>query len=103
MFDSEGKIVAVRTTEKASLVAKDNSVWQRSLISRYKPMSKELRAYHEQEALEYYNWIKREKCTVIKNMEKRKTASVVDQTKHFLFASFLANSFTPKGSSTVNR
>ncbi|MFD2308784.1 hypothetical protein [Enterococcus termitis] len=72
VFDSEGKIVAVRTTEKASLVAKDNSVWQRSLISRYKPMSKELRAYHEQEALEYYNWIKREKMYCYQKYGKKK-------------------------------
>lgn len=77
VFDPEGKIVAVRPKQKESLVAKSDSIWNKVQASKPEPMSEELKYYYEQEALEYYRWIKRERmyCSQKYGKKKKKGAT----------------------------
>lgn len=60
-FDPTGKIVAVRATKRECLVVKTDSVWHRTSLPKPAPLTateKLIRQYHEDEALNYYRWLR---------------------------------------------
>ena len=61
VFEPTGKIVAVRATKDECLVVKADSLWHRSILPKPAPLTtteKLIRQYHEEEARDYYRWLR---------------------------------------------
>ncbi|MBO0474890.1 hypothetical protein JZO86_14400 [Enterococcus ureasiticus] len=58
LFDPKGKIVAIRLKLNEPLIAKKESIWNSVFISKQQRTSDLLRGYEENEAMEYYLWLK---------------------------------------------
>ncbi|MBO0423371.1 hypothetical protein [Enterococcus plantarum] len=58
LFDPKGKIVAIRLKLNEPLTAKKESIWNSVFIPKQQRTSDLLRSYEENEAMEYYLWLK---------------------------------------------
>ena len=58
LFDPKGKIVAIRPTQNEPLIAKKDSIWNSEFIKKEQRTTELLRCYEENEAMDYYLWLK---------------------------------------------